>query len=330
MLKKKPGCIATLVATVAAVGAMAVAAAPAGATFTPCSEAEINAEICVQLTAPFIGYHVSGTFVTHGGGAGSQTINLPVTGGPLRDEEGHFVLQNHPGFTGYAIIALRSPFLTPDFQSGDINSKCPAPPIFPFPPAIVALLEPCGNVSPPFSQAVEFPEKSGEHQVAGFTTEESPAETGCKPEFPRCSTPSGELHSTAASNCPSPVLGEPVTCIHEEIGQSIRLGYSVHGPGNGTPSKTQSQCESSEPAKFNLSDNLTFAEFAFVGSRFKGSFNTPKITCTGKYAVGRGEQMTESFSGPTNYDICVQPVVPPPPGVHLAGCPQEFPHGPPA
>jgi hypothetical protein len=172
---------------------------------------------------------------------------------------------------------------------------------------------------------VEFPEKSGEHQVAGFTTEESPAEAGCKPEFPLCSTPSGEFHTTASSNCPSPVLGNSLDCIHQEDFQSIRLGYSVHGPGNGASSKTQSQCETVEPAKFTISTNQTFEEFAFVGSRYQGTFNTPNITCTGKYANGRGNQLTESFSGPTNYDICVQPVVPPPgpPGaIKLAGCPE--------
>jgi hypothetical protein len=326
MLKKKPGCIAALVATVAAVGAMAFAAAPAGATVTPCTAEEQMSGVCVQLTAPFIGYHVSGTFVTKGGGVGSQTINLPVTGGAFPN--------SHPGFTGYAIIALRSP-LDPrfpgNFNQGSINSKCPAPPseleggIFGGPfnsPIVQFLLHPCGNISPPFTQNVEFPEKSGEHQVAGFTTEESPKESGCLPVFPLCSTPSGEFHTTASSNCPSPVLGTAIDCIHQEVGQSIRMGYSVHGPGNGQPSQTQSQCETVEPAKFTLNVNQTTEEFFFVGSHYKGSFTTPKITCTGKYAVGRGEQMTESFSGPTNYDICVQPVAPPPPGVKLPGCPE--------
>src|SRR5262249_31931890 len=145
----------------------------------------------------------------------------------------------HPGFTGFAIAALRSPFLTSDFQSGSINSKCPAPPIFgpPFEnPVVQAILHPCGATTPPFSQELEFPKKSGERQNIGLTTEESPAEQGCAPEFPLCSTPAGEFHSTAASNCPSPVLGESVLCIHEAITTSLRLGYSVHGPGNGLPS----------------------------------------------------------------------------------------------
>jgi hypothetical protein len=330
---KKPYRIAALLATLAAAGAMAVAAAPAGAAVTPCTAAEQEVGICVQITAPFIGYHVSGTFTTKGGAG--QVINLPVTGGPLV-EGGKIVAQNHPGFTGYAIIALRSPLdprFTGNFNQGSINSKCPGPPIFTGVfenPLIQFLLHPCGNISPPFTQSVEFPEKSGEHQVAGFTTEESPKESGCAPEFPLCSTPSGEFHTTAPSNCPTPVLGESIDCIREVIAQSIRLGYSVHGPGNGAASQTQSQCETSVPAKFNLEDNLTFEEFAFVGSRFVGSFNTPTITCSGKYANGRGNQMTESFGGPTNYVICVQPVVSPPPGVHLEGCPHEFPHGPPA
>jgi len=124
-------------------------------------------------------------------------------------------------------------------------------------------------------------------------------------------------------------VGNAFDCVHEEVAQSIRLGYSVHGPGNGEPGHTQSQCEAEVPAKFTISDNLTLEEFFFVGSRFKGSFTTPHITCTGKYAKGRGEQMSESFSGTTNYDICVQPVVPPesptgaPPGsIKLEGCPQ--------
>jgi hypothetical protein len=330
MLKKKPGCIAALVATVAAVGAMAVAAAPAGATFTDCTQAEKEAGICFRLTAPFIQYHVSGKFVTKGGAG--QTINLngapgAFTGGPFFPSQGG---EKRDGFTGFAIIAIRSPLLTTDFNSVSINSKCPGPTVFPF-----TIPPPCGNISPPFTQSVEFPDKSGEHQVAGFTTEESPAETGCAPVLPICATPSGEAHTTAASNCPHPVLpGRPVAggdldCIREEIGQSIRMGYSIHGPGKGASSQTQSQCETVEPAKFTLGDNLTFEEFAFLGSRFQGSFNTPKINCTGKFGVGRGEQMTASFGGPTTYDICVQPVVPPeanvgaPEGsIKLEGCPQ--------
>src|SRR5262249_40887898 len=147
----------------------------------------------------------------------------------------------HPGFTGFAIVALRSPLdprFATDFIQGSINSKCPAPPIFTGPfenPVIQFLLHPCGNETPPFTQEVEFPEKSGERQMAGYTTEESPRESGCAPEFPLCSTPSGELHTIAASNCPSPVLGKSLDCVHEEVAQSIRMGYSVKGPGNGLP-----------------------------------------------------------------------------------------------
>jgi hypothetical protein len=310
---KKPYRIGALLATLAAVGTMAVAAAPAGAEFTKCTAAEEKAEICIQLTAPFIQYHVSGKFVTKGGAG--QTINLngapgAFTGGPFPPKR--------DGFTGFAIVALRSPFLTPDFASGSINSTCPKEPIFKF-----NFPKPCGNLSPPFTGEVEFPDKSGEHQVATFTTEESPRETGCLSEFPLCSTPSGEFHTTAGSNCPSPALGSPIECIHEEIGQSLRLGYAVHGPGKGLASQTESLCETSEPVKFTLADNLTFPEFAFLGSHFVGSFNTPSITCGGRYANGRGSQMTESFSGPTNYDICVQPVVPDPFGVtKLDSCPE--------
>jgi hypothetical protein len=318
---KKPYRIGALLATLAAVGTMAVAAAPAGATFTPCTPAEKEAEICIQLTAPFIGYHVSGTLV-----AGGQTIHLPVTGGPLVGPKGEFLLQNHPGYTGYALIALRSPFLASDFQSGSINNVCPAPPLFgpPFEnPTIQFLLHPCGATTPPFTQNLEFPKNSAEKQDIGLTTEETPAEIGCAPADPfTCQTPAGELHSTAASNCPSPVIGEPFSCVHEAVNTALRLGYSVHGPGNGAASKTQSQCETVEPTKLALVDNLTFREFAFLGSRFVGSTTIPTITCTGKYANGRGNQMTEDFSGPATFDICVQPVAPPPPGAKLAGCPE--------
>jgi hypothetical protein len=322
---KKPYRIAALVATVAAVGAMAVAAAPAGATITPCTAGEQEAGICVELHAPFIGYHVSGTFTTHNGAG--QVINLPVTGGPFPN--------SHPGFTGFAIIALRSPLdprFTGDYNQGSISSKCPAPPsqleggIFGGPfnsPVVQFLLKPCGNISPPFTQNVEFPEKSGERQNIGYTTEESPKEAGCAPVFPICSTPEGEFHTTAASNCPSPLLGTAIDCIHQEVAQSIRMGYSAHGPGKGASSQTQSQCETVEPAKFTLSTNQTTEEFFFVGSHYKGTFNTPPITCSGKYANGRGNQLTESFSGPTSYDICVQPVASPPPEAgELVGCPK--------
>ena len=325
---KKPYRIGALLATLAAVGAMAVAAAPASAEFTPCSAAEKQAGICLQITAPFIGYHVSGKFVTKGGAG--QTINLngapgAFTGGPFPPKR--------DGFTGFAIVALRSPLLTTDFNSGQINSKCPAPPIFTGPfenPVIQFLLHPCGNISPPFTGEVEFPDKSGEHQVATFTTEESPRETGCLSEFPLCSTPSGEFHTTAASSCPKPELGKSIDCIHQAVTTSLRLGYAVRGPGKGQASNTVSQCETTEPTVLPLATNQTFEEFAFLGSRYIGSTTIPRISCSGRYANGRGNQMTEDFSGPATFDICVQPNSTPPekeeipgnPPAKLAGCPE--------
>lgn len=315
---KKPCRIAALLATLAAVAAIAVAAAPASAEFTPCSAAEKKAGICLQITAPFVGYHVSGTLT-----AGGQVIHLPQTGG-------EFPFANHPGFTGFAIVALRSPLLTTDFNSGQINSKCPGPPIFPFPPEIEALLLPCGATTPPFSQELEFPKASGEHQVIGLTTEETPAEQGCAPSFPLCSTPAGEFHTTAASNCPSPELGKTLDCIHQAVTTSLRLGYAVRGPGKGAASQRVSQCETSEPTVLPLATNQTFEEFAFLGSRYVGSTTIPSITCTGKNGNARGGQMTETFSGPATFDICVQPNATPPPkheipgepAAKLAGCPE--------
>jgi hypothetical protein len=317
---KKPYRIGALLATLAAVGAMAVAAAPASAEFTPCSAAEKQAGICLQITAPFIGYHVSGTLT-----AGGQVIHLPLTGGEFPN--------SHPGFTGFAIVALRSPLLTTDFNSGQINSKCPAPPIFTGPfenPVIQFLLHPCGNISPPFSQELEFPKASAEHQTIGLTTEESPAEQGCAPSFPLCSTPGGEFHTTAASSCPKPELGKSIDCIHQAVTTSLRLGYAVRGPGKGQASNTVSQCETTEPTVLPLATNQTFEEFAFLGSRYIGSTTIPRISCSGRYANGRGNQMTEDFSGPATFDICVQPNSTPPekeeipgnPPAKLAGCPE--------
>jgi hypothetical protein len=284
--------IAALAATLAAAGAMSVAAAPASATFTPCTPAEQAGGVCFKLTPPFLHWHVSGSLT-----AGGQKTTLPVTGNgnPFTSPD---------GFTGWAEAAIRSPFLTTDFLSGEFHATCP--PNVPQPP----LVGPCGNITPPFTRELEFPAKSGEHQEIGLTSTEVPKETD----------PLGEFHTTAPANCPSPVLGKSFDCVHEVFNQAIELTYSVHGPGAGIASKTQSQCETVGPVNLGLNANLTFEELAFVGTHFVGSTTVPSITCAGKYGGARGNQMTETFSGPATYDICVQPVAPPP--VQLPGCPK--------
>src|SRR5262249_56354653 len=112
---------------------------------------------------------------------------------------------------------------------------------------------------------------------------------------------------TSTATCPNPIVGPPITCVTLTGPTTQGESFSVVGPGNGLPSKTVSHCETVEPVKLALSTNLALLEILLVGSHFTGAYTVPKITCSGKYAVGRGEQMTEAFSGAGTYDIKVNP-----------------------
>jgi hypothetical protein len=146
----------------------------------------------------------------------------------------------------------------------------------------------------PFTAEIEFPKNSKEHQVASM------ALTAAGPV-------NGSLNSTSPSNCPNPIVGTPLSCATLSVPTVQHEAFTVVGPGNGLPSKTTSHCETVEPVTLALSTNLTLLEIIVVGSHFTGGYTVPKITCAGKYGVGRGEQMTEAFSGPGTYDIHVNP-----------------------
>lgn len=250
--------IAALAATLAAIGALCFAAAPASANpvnFAKCvEEFHINPGLCLPINGQFNHWHTRGTLVT-----GGQTIALaPPEGGD---------------FTGVGLLELR-----------------------PGPPAGVHITgEIDGQATfPPFTAEIEFPKGSKEHQVAGMTL-----------------TPvgaiNGNVESTSPANCPNPIAGTPATCVTLTVPTEQQEALSVVGPGNGLPSKTVSHCETVEPVKLNLSTNLTLLEIVAVGSHFTGAYTVPRITCAGKYGVGRGEQMTEAFSGPGTYDLTTTP-----------------------
>jgi hypothetical protein len=170
----------------------------------------------------------------------------------------------------------------------------------------VALLEcrPCeGGVTgeidgftfiPPFTQEIEFPAKSGEHQVAGIALKE-------------VGSVLGSVTSTSPSNCPSPIVGSSATCVHEVVPSKQELSISVHGPGNGLASKTVSNCETVTPMSLPLETNLTLLEIVVIGTHFEGTTTIPAFTCSGKYANGRASQLTEDLSGTSTFSINVNP-----------------------
>ena len=288
-MRSKTCRIAALAATLAAVGAMSVAAAPASAAEL-CKAGEKEHE-CTPLTFPFVFWHVSGSIT-----AGGQKITLPPGTGCVglptcTRPEGSL-------FNGFGLVAIRQP-TSPDPLSGVIcGCEVPLPGGFPR----------GGIFIPSFTSEVEFPAKSGEHQIAQVSVTETPNQgPGCSIVSPLSCTLHGEFNSTLASFCPSPLFGPSADCVHETFSEKVALGYSVHGPGEGLPSKTVSQCETVEPVKLELEHNLTFEEVAFVGTDFTGTTTIPPYTCSGRYGEGRGRQMTEDFSGPASYNICVTP-----------------------
>jgi hypothetical protein len=102
-------------------------------------------------------------------------------------------------------------------------------------------------------------------------------------------------------------VGTKETCVNLQIPSAFELGASVVGPGNGIASKTASHCETVAPISVALSTNLTWLELVMVGSHFEGTATVPSFTCTGKYAKGRQEQLTEDLSGTASYAINVKP-----------------------
>src|SRR5262249_23731066 len=62
-----------------------------------------------------------------------------------------------------------------------------------------------GAVSiPPFTAEIEFPARSGEHQVAGLALTEIGAVNA-------------SVTSTSPANCPNPVAGTPATCVNLQV-----------------------------------------------------------------------------------------------------------------
>jgi hypothetical protein len=249
--------ITALAASMAAVGALAVTAAPASANperFGECVHEFLTegAGHCLPIHGEFHSWHIRGTLVT-----GGQTIALsPPEGGK---------------FDGVSLIELRVTHPIP--ITGEIDGTA---------------------VFAPFSTEIEFPKGSKEHQIATMTLTE-------------IGGVHGGLESVAPSNCPNPIAGTPETCVNLKVPTEQKEEVSVVGPGNGLPSKTVSHCETVEPVKLNLSTNLTLLEIVAVGSHFVGAYNVPAFTCSGKYGKGRGEQMTEAFSGPGTYDLTTTP-----------------------
>jgi len=172
----------------------------------------------------------------------------------------------------------------------------------------VALLEcrPCeGGVTgeidggaslPPWTEEIEFPAKSGEHQIAAFTLAELVPNSVL-----------GSVTSTSPANCPAPLVGSPATCVNEKVPLAEVLTVSVVGPGNGRASKTVTHCETVEPIKLNLDTNLTLLEIVVIGTHFVGTYTMPAFTCTGAHANARANQLTEALSGPGTYNINVNP-----------------------
>jgi hypothetical protein len=250
--------IAAAAASLAAVGAMAVSAAPASANperFNECIAERMPPAFCLPIHGEFNNWHIRGTLVT-----GGQTIQLsPPEGG---------------NFTGVGLIEIR-PFVpvgTPPI-TGEIDGTAKFA---------------------PFTTEIEFPKGSKEHQIASMTLTE-------------VGGVNGGLVSTSPANCPNPIAGESSTCVNLKVPSVQKEEVTVRGPGNGLPSKTESHCETVEPVFLNLSTNLTLLEIIAVGSHFVGSYTVPRFTCSGKYGVGRGEQMTETFSGTGTYDLTTTP-----------------------
>jgi hypothetical protein len=258
--------IAVLAAVMAAVGATSISVAPASANpvaFQQCvTEFFMNPPKCLPIHATLNGWPITGSLTTNGLKGPSQTLTLP----------------SGATFSGVALIECRP---CEGGVTGEIDGF---------------------TVIPPFTQTIEFPAKSTEHQVAGV-------------ELKEVGSVLGSITSASSGHCPSPIVGSPLTCVLEVVPTDQELTYSVHGPGNGLPSTTVSHCETTtaegsavpKPVHLQLEAYLTLLEIVAIGAHFAGTTTIPEFTCYGKYANGRESQVTETFSGAATFSINVNP-----------------------
>jgi hypothetical protein len=87
------------------------------------------------------------------------------------------------------------------------------------------------------------------------------------------------------------------------VGTNLGLGELANLEGS-----ISTNCQTSEPVAFNLSDTLDLAELAEQGPRFKGTVTIPSITCEGPEALVLAPILTAVMSGPENpYALGISP-----------------------
>jgi hypothetical protein len=68
------------------------------------------------------------------------------------------------------------------------------------------------------------------------------------------------------------------------------------------------KCQSVEPLRLNLVDDLTLTELLTTGSRFTGTTAFPSVKCEGSNGTLESAVLTSLFSGPSNpYSIAITP-----------------------
>jgi hypothetical protein len=113
--------------------------------------------------------------------------------------------------------------------------------------------------------------------------------------FKQVGTAEGLILPAAASTC----AGERFAglCATLEVTAKADIGITEAGLlGIGVPT----ECETSEPVTFALSDTLSLGELLESGARFKGTTTIPSIKCGGLSGIVVGALLTELMSGPDN------------------------------
>jgi hypothetical protein len=126
-------------------------------------------------------------------------------------------------------------------------------------------------------------------------------------------TPVGETHGTLASAPYGSCTNVRSACVTATVPTEAIIGITSAGVSAGllgasASASTSTECQTVEPASFNLVDTLTLEEMLRKGPHFTGTVTIPPIKCSGVTGLAFGPTLTTLMSGPENpYVLAISP-----------------------
>jgi hypothetical protein len=126
-------------------------------------------------------------------------------------------------------------------------------------------------------------------------------------------TPVGGTNGTIVSAPEASCTNVKSACVTVTVPTKANIGITSAGTsvgllGVGVSASTSTECETAEPATFNLSTTLTLEEMIRHGTHFAGTVTIPQIKCSGVSGLAFGPVLTTLMSGPENpYALAITP-----------------------